>query len=139
MMTRQESTMAPPRTVYVAHPMTTYATPWARRCVAAITTALPGADLIDPEHAGWGSSAEWLAAWGQLIEALDLLVIFTAQDLSVGAGCLRELADALAWDVPVAVLGARRRLCALGTITVLPEAERTPMRTATITAGSVLR
>jgi len=123
---------------YVAHPMTSYATPWAARALAAVAAALPGVELIDPEAMGWRTNADWLAAWDEIVEAIDLLVIVAAADGSIGAGCLRELADALAVGVPVAVLGPQETLCALGGIELLDEGERTPRRVALVRVDKAL-
>jgi len=132
------ATIARSSLAYVAHPMTSYATPWAARALAAIATALPGVELIDPEAMGWRTNADWLAAWDGIVEAIDVLVIVAAGDGSIGAGCLRELADALAVGVPVAVLGPEQTLCALGGLDLLDEGERTPRRVAILRVGKAL-
>ena len=94
--------------VYAAHPMTCYATGHAARCLAGLRRLAPGVDLIDPEAAGWVSDAEWLTGWPPMLAGLDALVVFADPAGTVGVGCLREIADALAVGLGVAAYSARR-------------------------------
>jgi hypothetical protein len=78
----------------------------------AIATLLPGVVLVDPVVC-FASSAEWLRAWPSLVRRLAGLVTFGDADGTIGAGCLREVADAVAFGVPVAAFAPARGLCGL--------------------------
>jgi hypothetical protein len=81
--------------------MSSYGSDHAATCFDAIGELLPGARLIDPA-AVYASDAEWLASWPRLVRTLKAFVIFGEPDGATGAGCIRELADAVALGVPVA-------------------------------------
>ena len=87
--------------VYAAHPMAGYGTPHAAACLAALGELLPGVRLVDPA-AIYASNAEWQRSWPRLVLRLGGFVIFGAEDGTIGAGCIRELADAIALGVPIA-------------------------------------
>lgn len=94
--------MTRPR-IYVAHPMASYGTEHERDCLASLAGLLPGADLYDPAGR-YMTDAGWLRAWPRVLASLSGLVVFGAEDGTVGTGCLRELTDAIAAYVPVAAL-----------------------------------
>ncbi|MGH9068213.1 MAG: hypothetical protein ACRD0J_12125, partial [Acidimicrobiales bacterium] len=94
---------SPPR-VYMAHPVATYATPWARSSKAHLEELLPDCEVVDPEAQGWATDADWLRAWPALLDRLDALVVVAAPDGALGAGCVAELVDAMARGLPVAGL-----------------------------------
>ena len=125
--------------VYACHPLTTYGTPWAARHLDRIAELLPDAQVVDPEHRGWGTSAEWREDWLTLLARLSAVVVFEAPDRSVGAGCLGELADALAFGLPVAILDPgsdpERGLWELAGFELLADIERTPARAARLRYG----
>ena len=87
--------------VYVAHPMAGYGTPHAAACLAALGELLPGVRLVDPA-AIYASDAEWQRSWPRLVLRLGGFVVFGAEDDAIGAGCIRELADAIALGVLIA-------------------------------------
>lgn len=112
--------------IYLAHPVNTYATSWSRRgCTEAVRQLLPDADVLDPETM-WTSDEEWLAEWPKIVRSLDLLVVFCDDAQTVGTGVLREIADAIAWDVAVLALDPEgRALCDIEAIGLVPERLRT--------------
>ncbi len=89
--------------VYVAHPMTSYGTAHERSCLATLAELLPGVELCDPAGR-YRTDDGWLRAWPRVLQTLSGLVIFPCENGTVGTGCLRELTDAIAAYVPVAVL-----------------------------------
>lgn len=92
------------RRAYLAHPMTSYATAYARAGAAALATLLPSWEVIDPEACGWASDADWARDWPRILAGCSLVCVLPGPDGGVGAGCLREVADAIAREVPVLVL-----------------------------------
>jgi hypothetical protein len=124
--------------VYTAHPMTTYGTEWAASHVASLAMQLPGVEVVDPEALAWPSDVDWLLEWPDLLDTLSALVVFGAPDRSVGIGCIREVADAILFGLPVAALDRRKILVELRGVRLLPEAERSAKRAATAIVGNVL-
>jgi hypothetical protein len=120
--------------VYVAHPMTGYGTPHAVACLDALGALLPDARLIDPATV-FASDAEWQRSWPRLVRRLWGFVIFGAEDGTVGAGCIRELADAIAMGVPVAGFDNGRRLREILSFDLIDEATRSARRTGTMQLG----
>lgn len=122
--------------VYVAHPMICYSTPHAAESISGIAKALPGVELIDPEQMGWEADGAWLCDWTDLLNALDGLVVFGAADGTVGAGCLREMVDALACGIPVAAWHPQLHLTELAGVALLPRGSRSARRTAYLAHGA---
>ena len=119
--------------VYAAHPLTTYGTPREASCLRRVATLLPGVELIDPARR-YSSDEGWRRAWPRVLRQLSGLVIFTAADGTIGAGCLREIGDAWAARLPVALLH-RRRLYEVGALVVAETQLRSPRRLATVVPG----
>jgi hypothetical protein len=93
--------------VYIAHPISTYGSSWSARCIEAVERAWPDAEVIDP--AMWFDSNEaWLNDWPHLVATLSALVVVGDEQGRIGAGCLREIADAILWSVPTYTLAERR-------------------------------
>jgi hypothetical protein len=126
--------------IYVAHPVTTYGTLHEAACLDALAELLPGSDLVDPATI-WTTSAQWLDAWPAMVQTLAGLVVFAAVDGSVGAGVLREVADALAFGVPSAVFeerpgrGAVPGLFELAGVELLRPENRSPQRVGVLVPG----
>ncbi len=120
--------------VYLCHPMTTYRSEHAAAMLARLTELLPAAEIVDPEEAAWESDHDWLAAWPDVLESLAGLVVFPDRDGSVGVGCVTEATDALAFDIPAAILG-RFGLRALEGFRLLAKPERSPRRFARLIPG----
>lgn len=134
--TRRLTLVAPlltPARIYVACPVTTYGTPPKASALARLAEAFPGAEVVDPARL-YASDADWLSTWPSVLGGLDALVVVPAPDRSIGAGVLREVADALAYHLPVATF-MRRRLSELARLVVLPPGERRPARCALVEAG----
>lgn len=125
--------------VYACHPMTTYGTPRAAQHVARLVELLPGVDVLDPEDCCWDTNDAWRSEWPALLARLAGVVVFGAPDDSLGAGCLVELADAIAARVPVAALDLEADpeggLVELAGFELLPATERTPSRAARLRSG----
>ncbi len=124
--------MTRPR-VYCAHPMTSYGTAHEAACLGALADLVPGAELVDPA-ATFTSSADWLERWPAMLTTLDALALFADEDGTIGAGCLREVADAIVVGVPIVCLDPCFGLCELAGIDFLPL--RSPARTAWPVAGA---
>lgn len=108
--------------VYVAHPVVSYGTPEEARALARLAELLPGCELVDPAGM-FADGKDWLRRWPKLLANLDGLVLVPAKDGTIGAGCWRELGDAWAARLPVAMLH-RRQLC-----------EAAAVKVATVEAG----
>jgi hypothetical protein len=121
-------------TVYVAHPMASYGTPHAAACLVDLGALLPGARLIDPA-AIYGSDAEWQRGWPRLVRRLWGFVIFGAEDGTIGAGCIRELADAVAFGVPITGFDVRIGLREILGVDLLDMDSRSARRTGTLRLG----
>ncbi len=120
--------------VYAAHPLTCYRSAHERACLDAIASAFPGAEVLDPAEC-FADNADWLAGWPALVPTLSALVLFADEQGSVGAGCLREVADAIAEDIPVLLLDRGHELCELRSLRLLPASSRNPARAAAPVGG----
>jgi hypothetical protein len=89
--------------VYIAHPIATYGTAWEHACLAALQDLLPDVELYNPAR-HYADGAIWRRAWPRVLETLSGLVVFPSLDGTIGAGCLRELFDAVACRIPIAGL-----------------------------------
>ena len=120
--------------LYAAHPLTSYGTEHEEVCLAAIRAAFSGWELIDPATR-YASTGDWLADWPRLVPALDGLVLFADERGTVGAGCLREVADALILRVPVGCYDPCFGLCELARVDLLPAAMRSAAACAWLVPG----
>jgi len=122
--------------VYCAHPITTYGTAYERACFNTLAELLPDVELYDPAGR-YKTSAAWRRAWPRVLASLDGLVVFVAEDGTIGAGCLREITDAIVMGLPLAVLeaGSLRELVALD---LVPVSERTRSCAAWPGAGDLV-
>jgi hypothetical protein len=125
-----------PRT-YVAHPMSRYGTPYSAECLDALAGLLPGTRLIDPATI-FASDTEWLGSWPRLLRSLVGFVMFGAEDGTIGAGCIRELSDAIALGVPIAGFDLGRGLREISGFDLIDTVRRNPRRTATLRLGRSL-
>ena len=89
--------------LYVAHPIVTYGTARERHCLDALRSILPDVELYDPAGR-YSTNAAWRRAWPRVLKTLSGLVVFTSHDGTIGAGCMRELIDALVRNLPIAGL-----------------------------------
>jgi hypothetical protein len=115
--------------VYAAHPITCYGTEHATGHLARLAELLPYAEIVDPETFVWRTHDQWRRSWPSVLDGLAGLVVFAALDGTVGAGCIRELTDAVATYLPIASFhdGALREIDGLEFLPVLC---RSPRRTA---------
>ena len=95
--------------LYVARPLTAYGTDLDRRQLARVAEHFPEAEVLDPA-AMFTSNAGWLAVWPEMVGTLDLIVLWADEDGFIGAGCLREVIDAMVASVPVVALDWKGRL-----------------------------
>lgn len=123
--------------VYVAHPMSGYGTPHAAACIDALASLLPRAKLIDPAMV-YASDAEWQRSWSRLVHTLGGFVVFGDEDGAIGAGCVRELADAIAMGVPVAGFDIGRGLRQVRGLDLFDETTRSARRVGIIRLGPTL-
>lgn len=119
--------------VYAAHPMTSYGTEHERVCLDTLAVLLPGVELVNPAFR-YRTSAGWLRAWPRLVRTLSGLVVFADEEGTIGAGCLREITDAVLYGLPVLMLDGDR-LHELAGVDLLPAAERSRCRTARVVPG----
>jgi hypothetical protein len=120
--------------VYVASPVTAYGTPARNWALAAIRKqASPDAVILDPAEM-FCTNDEWLAEWPDIVRTLDELVIVPAVDGTIGAGVLREIADALAFGVPVTLWRPRGARIPWGSFRVAPIMDGSPSRVASVTS-----
>lgn len=126
--------MTPRPRVYAAHAMTCYGTEHERASLDTLAGLFPDAEIVDPAGM-FASSTEWLDRWPDVLDGLDALVLFADEHGMVGAGCLREVADAIAAGVPVAYLDPCFGLCELAGFDFLPASVRTRAATAWPIAG----
>jgi hypothetical protein len=89
--------------VYLAHPVVSYGSDHERACLYALAELLPDARILNPAEL-YASGTEWLAHWPGLVPRLTGVVAFGDEGGVVGTGVMRELADAIAYGVPLAAL-----------------------------------
>jgi hypothetical protein len=117
--------------VYVAHPIEGYGTPYAAACLEALGALLAGRRLIDPATV-YASNAEWLRSWPRLVRTLSGFVLFGSEEGTIGAGCIREMADAIALGVPIAGFDLRRGLREIAGLDLIDTSFRSAKRTGTL-------
>jgi len=108
-MPRRARSLAPPKQdlprrprVYAAHPKSCYGTTHAASQLACLAELLPGAEIVDPETLRWRTEEQWRRSWPKVLGGLSSFVVFAGTDGTIGAGCIRELTDALVRNVPIA-------------------------------------
>ena len=122
--------------VYVAHPITTYGTDREAAALASLAEMVPHAELFNPAGR-YRDAAGWRRSWPRLLPTLAGLVVFGDEVGAVGAGCLKELADAWRLGIPVAMVEGS--WCGyLVALRILPEDERSALGTAELIGGSSL-
>lgn len=124
--------------VYAAHPMTCYGSTYAAEQLAGMAVALPGAQIVDPEHAGWETSADWRREWPTILDTLAGLVVFADRLGTIGTGCMAEIADAIAAGVPVAGWHEDGGLVELVGLELVEAESRSAARAAFVLLGDVL-
>jgi len=85
--------------LYVAAPIAVLRRPGWRSQLTAIRRRTKS-PLWDPGSL-FGSTTSWLIGWPRIVEKTSGLVLVTDLDQSIGAGCLREIAEVLGRDLPV--------------------------------------
>ena len=115
--------------VYAAHAMRSYGSEHERECLDTLAGLFADAEIVNPAERSW-TNAGWRRAWPQLLATLSGLVLFADEDGTVGTGCLREVADAIAAGVPVAYLDPDCGLCELAGLDLVPADVRTRASTA---------
>jgi hypothetical protein len=122
--------------IYVAHPITSYGTAHERWCLDRLAELLPGVCLLNPAEI-FANGAEWDRAWPRLLPRLAGLVAFTDAKGNVGAGVLREVADAIAYEIPVAGFDHRKvDLCEVAGVDLTAELERSARECGTLRFGN---
>ena len=121
--------------VYAAHPVLSYGTAHERKALAHLRRLLPAVTLIDPA-ARYVGLEDWEQDWPSLVWTLSAVVVFAGEDGSIGAGCMKEVADGIAHGVAVCVLRAGN-LHELVSLRLLPLTRRSPARCAIPVAGKV--
>ena len=114
--------------------MSRYGSPYARTCLDTLADMFPDARLLDPSTI-FASDAEWRRAWPRLVRVLGGLVMFGAEDGTIGAGCIGEMADAIAVGVPIAGFELGRGLREIRGYDVIDPRTRTPRRAAVLRLG----
>jgi hypothetical protein len=114
--------------------MADYGTAHAAEMFGALTRLLPEARLLDPATM-FASDSEWLRSWPRLVRTLGGFVMFGAEDGTIGTGCIRELADAIAFGVPIAGFGPGRVLREISGFGLIESDSRSARRTVTLRFG----
>jgi len=119
--------------VYVAGSVTSYGTPKRQRAIEQIREHAEAQGLVVflPEHR-WTTSGGWLREWPKIVRLLGGLVIVPDDRGSIGAGVMREVSDAIAFDVPVYVWTVKGPV---ETFSMRTLARPTAMRAARITVN----
>lgn len=99
--------------LYAARPTSAYGTALDSRQLAVLRRRFPTAELADPAKL-WTSNEAWLGEWPEVLTQLDLLALWAGEDGQLGAGVLRELADAVTARLPIVALDPEGRLCHFG-------------------------
>ena len=86
--------------------------------------------MLDPAQL-FESTGDWLREWPHLVESVSGLVLVPDSDASIGAGCLREVADLLGRDRPVWVY-TNGTLVSWGEVLVRPVIAPTRLKVATV-------
>jgi hypothetical protein len=122
--------------IYAAHPITAYGSALERERLSLLRRSLPNAEIFDPAGR-YATSVAWRRTWPRVLGTLSGLVVFSAADGSIGTGCLRELIDAMATQLPVVGLdgGGLRQLQG---VRLLDDQTRTPRRAAALLLGRVV-
>lgn len=119
--------------VYAAHPLTSYGSEWAAKCLRRLRKLLPDVEIIDPEDKGW-SADSWLDEWPSVLGSLSAVVVFGDEGGTVGTGCIREVTEAVFLGRPVWAFDGRR-LTELAGFEFMPEGRRTARRAAVLIGG----
>jgi hypothetical protein len=80
--------------------MTSYGTDYAGACLDFLHEQMGGWEIIDPAVV-FADTADWLARWPSLHRDLSVVIVFGDEAAYVGAGCLREVTDAIVAGIPV--------------------------------------
>lgn len=99
--------------VYAAHPVVSYGTAWERRQLEALAAHFPNSEIVSPSYT---DDADWLARWPEVLDRLDLVVVFGDGGGWIGAGVLREVVDAIGANTAVVALDADGTLRMFGGI-----------------------
>ena len=89
--------------VYVAHPKVTYGSAWETTCLAAIATALPDAELMNPVDL-FESNEHWRRKNLIVLGEADLIVVFGDEKGWIGMGTFSEIGAAAAMGKTVLYL-----------------------------------
>lgn len=97
---------AAPRTVYFAHPMSTYGKAEERRAIA--TLEAEGLEVVNPNlPVHQRTCGKDIAKWEALAASCDAVAVLPFPDGSVGAGIVAEVAAARAQDKPVYLMDSQ--------------------------------
>ena len=91
--------------LYFAAPLDLFSTFQHRRALSIARKQFSGFRIVDPSRLRWNTT-EWLAEWPRLIPQLDMLTVLPREDLTIGAGCFKEIAGARAAGIPVWVFSS---------------------------------
>lgn len=122
--------------VYATHPMTSYGTAHERQCLDRLAELLPSCEIVNPAER-YSTNVGWLRAWPRLLPTLAGLVVFGAEDGTIGTGCWREIGDAITWRLPVAAL-AGGALCEIDAVQLLALPWRSARRVGRVMLGPAL-
>jgi hypothetical protein len=95
---------------------------------------MEGWEIIDPA-AVFADTTDWLARWPSLHRDLSVVIVFGDEAGYVGAGCLREVSDAIVAGIPVLGLDLTIGLSESVSFDLLLPWNRTPARTARLVLG----
>jgi hypothetical protein len=114
--------------------MTAYGTDHQAACLARLAELLPGWELVDPAPR-YRDSAGWLRGWPRMLRTLSAVIVVPDQHGLIGAGCLRELADAVWAALPVVAFEPGASLAELIGVELLEPERRSSLQAALLVLG----
>ncbi len=122
------------RGVYLASPLPTYGTARYDRVANLIRAKYSSEPLVEPRDL-YASNEDWRNPWPGTVATIARLVFFANPDKSIGAGVLRELADAQWQGVPIEFASDAGRLADTYALDFLSDND--PCRVAIVRVGSI--
>jgi hypothetical protein len=95
------------RAVYLAAPKKLFGEPAYRKAVERLQRL--GAALVIGARESFADNSDWLSHFPEILRQVAAVVVLLPWDRVIGAGVLREIADARAAGIPVFFLELRRR------------------------------
>jgi hypothetical protein len=95
--------------VYVATPVQMFSSPQYQAAIEWAKRTFPKGEVW-PSHTRFASILGWLEEWPTVLKQIDLAVVVTRPDRTVGRGVFRELSDLCKRHTPIIWWQSSRRL-----------------------------